>query len=177
MARVSCGSGRVWPARRAPVLRLDTLEQLKPQLLRALERAQSYEDERHPEALHPGVPPEALLEGLLQLYPRVATWASDNPLKQHTAPLELRMALLGALVEAIGDPRLSLEQPLSSPWAMETLGRVAYADEHRQAETDAALQAEARKLKNGQQPSAEFTALVSPACTCWMLTRSLMLAM
>ena len=65
----------------------------------------------------------ALLEGLLQLYPRVATWASDNPLKQHTAPLELRMALLGALVEAIGDPRLSLEQPLSSPWAMETLGR------------------------------------------------------
>lgn len=65
----------------------------------------------------------ALLEGLLQLYPRVATWASDNPLKQHTAPLELRMALLGALVEAIGDPRLSLEQSLSSPWTMETLAR------------------------------------------------------
>lgn len=65
----------------------------------------------------------ALLEGLLQLYPRVATWASDNPLKRHTAPLELRMALLGALVEAIDDPRLSLEQPLSSPWTMETLVR------------------------------------------------------
>lgn len=63
----------------------------------------------------------ALLEGLLGLYPRVATWASDNPLKRHTAPLPLRMALLGALVEAIGDPRLSLEQQLSSPWAMETL--------------------------------------------------------
>ncbi len=65
----------------------------------------------------------ALLEGLLRLYPRVATWASDNPLKQHTAPLELRMALLGALVEAIADPRLRLEQSLSSPWAMETLAR------------------------------------------------------
>ena len=56
------------PLEGAPVLRLDTLEQLKPQLLRALERAQSYEDERHPEALHPGVPPEALLEGLLQAF-------------------------------------------------------------------------------------------------------------
>ena len=65
----------------------------------------------------------ALLQGLLQLYPRVATWASDNPLKQHMAPLELRRAFLGALVEAIGDPRLSLEQSLSSPWTMETLAR------------------------------------------------------
>ena len=65
----------------------------------------------------------ALLEGLLRLYPRVATWASDNPLKRHTAPLELRMALLGALVEAIDDPRLTLEQSLSSPWARETLER------------------------------------------------------
>lgn len=65
----------------------------------------------------------ALLQGLLQLYPQVATWASDNPLKRHTAPLELRMAFLGALVTAIADPRLSLEQQLSSPWAMETLAR------------------------------------------------------
>ncbi len=68
----------------------------------------------------------ALLEGLLQHYPRVATWASDNPLKRHTAPLQLRMELLGALVEAIGDRRLSLEQPLSSPWAMETLARARH---------------------------------------------------
>ncbi len=74
----------------------------------------------------------ALLEGLLQLYPRVATWASDNPLKRHTAPLPLRMALLGALVEAIGDPRLSLEQPLSSPWTMETLARARQRWPHRE---------------------------------------------
>lgn len=65
----------------------------------------------------------ALLEGLLQLYPRVATWASDNPLKQHTAPLEQRREMLAALVDSIGDPRLSLEQSLSSPWALETLAR------------------------------------------------------
>ncbi|MEI7952068.1 MAG: nicotinate-nucleotide adenylyltransferase [Synechococcaceae cyanobacterium ELA182] len=63
----------------------------------------------------------ALLEGLLRLYPHVVTWASDNPLKKHTAPLKLRTALLGTLVEAIGDPRLSLEQELSSPWTIETL--------------------------------------------------------
>jgi nicotinate-nucleotide adenylyltransferase len=65
----------------------------------------------------------ALLEGLLGLFPRVATWASDNPLKRHTAPLEVRTALLQALVEAIGDPRLELAQALSSPWAIETLQR------------------------------------------------------
>lgn len=65
----------------------------------------------------------ALLLGLLGLYPRVATWASDNPMKHHGAPLELRSALLGALVEAIGDPRLSLEPQLSSPWAVDTLRR------------------------------------------------------
>ncbi len=65
----------------------------------------------------------ALLEGLLGLFPQVLTWASDNPLKQHGAPLEVRTALLAALVAAIDDPRLSLEQDLSSPWAVETLER------------------------------------------------------
>ena len=65
----------------------------------------------------------ALLEGLLGLFPQVVTWASDNPLKQHGAPLELRTALLAALVGAIDDPRLSLEPELSSPWAVETLER------------------------------------------------------
>jgi len=66
-----------------------------------------------------------LLQGLLSLYPRVATWASDNPQKHHGAPLPLRAELLGALVAAIHDPRLSLEQELSSPWAIETLERAA----------------------------------------------------
>jgi len=66
-----------------------------------------------------------LLEGLLRHFPRVATWASDNPMKAHGQPLERRTALLAALVEAIGDPRLSLEPELSSPWAIETLQRAA----------------------------------------------------
>jgi nicotinate-nucleotide adenylyltransferase len=64
-----------------------------------------------------------LLEGLLGLFPQVVTWASDNPLKRHAAPLAVRIRLLQALVEAIGNPRLSLEQELSSPWAVETLQR------------------------------------------------------
>ncbi|MFZ8942044.1 MAG: nicotinate-nucleotide adenylyltransferase [Gemmobacter sp.] len=68
---------------------------------------------------------QALLEGLLQLYPTVATWASDNPLKQHGAPLEQRAALLGQLVAAIGNPRLRHRQELSSPWAITTLERAA----------------------------------------------------
>ncbi|MEB3169895.1 MAG: nicotinate-nucleotide adenylyltransferase [Synechococcaceae cyanobacterium] len=65
----------------------------------------------------------ALLEGLLAQFPRVATWASDNPLKQHGAPLAARTALLQALVAAIGDPRLQVVPELSSPWTMETLAR------------------------------------------------------
>lgn len=68
---------------------------------------------------------QALLEGLLGLYPRVATWASDNPMKDHGAPLEQRAALLAAVVAAIGDPRLELVQELSSPWAITTLERAA----------------------------------------------------
>jgi len=68
---------------------------------------------------------QALLEGLLQLYPTVVTWASDNPHKQHGAPLEQRAALLGQLVAAIGNPRLSHRQELSSPWAITTLERAA----------------------------------------------------
>ena len=70
---------------------------------------------------------QALLEGLLQLYPQVATWASDNPQKNHGAPLEQRATLLGQLVAAIGDPRLSHRQELSSPWAITTLERAAAA--------------------------------------------------
>jgi nicotinate-nucleotide adenylyltransferase len=65
----------------------------------------------------------ALLEGLLAHFPRVATWASDNPMKPRQAPLEVRIALLAALVEAIADPRLELVQELSSPWAIDTLER------------------------------------------------------
>ncbi len=66
---------------------------------------------------------QALLRGLLAHYPRVATWASDNPMKPRQTPLEVRVALLAALVEAIGDPRLELAQELSSPWGIETLDR------------------------------------------------------
>jgi nicotinate-nucleotide adenylyltransferase len=66
---------------------------------------------------------KALLLGLLELFPRVVTWASDNPLKPRQTPLSVRIALLDALVAAIGDPRLKVVQELSSPWAIETLER------------------------------------------------------
>ena len=65
----------------------------------------------------------ALLLGLLEHFPRVATWASDNPMKPRQAPLDLRIALLAALVQAIANPRLELAQELSSPWAIDTLER------------------------------------------------------
>jgi len=66
---------------------------------------------------------QVLLEGLLQRFPQVVTWASDNPMKRHGAPLALRSALLAALVEQIDNPRLLHRQALSSPFAVETLAR------------------------------------------------------
>ena len=65
----------------------------------------------------------ALLQGLAEHYGAVATWASNNPFKQHGAPLELRAQLLGALVEAIGDPRIHHVQQLSDPRALITVER------------------------------------------------------
>ncbi len=66
---------------------------------------------------------QVLLEGLLERFPRVATWASDNPMKRHGAPLALRSALLHALVNQIANPRLEHLQELSSPFAIDTLTR------------------------------------------------------
>ena len=68
---------------------------------------------------------QALLEGLLSRYGQVSTWASDNPMKQHGAPLELRARLLGTLVQQLGDARLTLAQELSSPFTVITLERAA----------------------------------------------------
>ena len=64
---------------------------------------------------------QALLEGLLSLFPRVITWASDNPMKHHGASLEKRHELLNALVKGINNTNLELVQELSSPWTISTL--------------------------------------------------------
>ncbi len=64
---------------------------------------------------------QALLEGLLKLFPKVITWASNNPLKHHGAPLDKRVALLSALVNEINNPALELAQELSSPLTINTL--------------------------------------------------------
>ena len=66
---------------------------------------------------------QALLEELLQRYPEVATWASDNPKKQHGAPLALRAELLRALVKQIRNPCLKQVQELSDPFTIRTLQR------------------------------------------------------
>ena len=71
---------------------------------------------------------QALLEGLLGLYPAVATWASTNPLKRHGAPLEERAQLLGCLVEAIGNPRLEFAQATEAKRAIVTIAPAS--DDH-----------------------------------------------
>ncbi len=68
---------------------------------------------------------KALLEGLLKIFPKVVTWASDNPMKKHGASLQHRHALLSALVDEIANPHLQLLQDLSSPWTIKTLEKAS----------------------------------------------------
>ena len=64
---------------------------------------------------------EALLSELTQIFPKVITWASDNPEKTHQIPLLKRTQLLRILVKKISHPRLELVQELSSPRTIYTL--------------------------------------------------------
>ncbi|WP_269621787.1 nicotinate-nucleotide adenylyltransferase [Prochlorococcus marinus] len=66
---------------------------------------------------------KALLIGLTKLFPKVVTWASNNPTKKHREPLEKRHELLNALVDSINIPNLELKQELSSRWAIKTVDK------------------------------------------------------
>ena len=68
---------------------------------------------------------KALLTGLLTIFPKVVTWASNNPTKNHGESLQNRHALLNALVEEIANPHLQLVQNLSSPWTIKTLNKAS----------------------------------------------------
>lgn len=67
----------------------------------------------------------ALLVGLAEHYGQVVTWASDNPFKQHGAPLAIRAQLLEALVQDLRDPRIRHNQAISSPRAIDTVTSAA----------------------------------------------------
>ena len=64
---------------------------------------------------------QALLRELTSIFPKVITWASDNPDKSHQIPLLKRTELLKILVKKISHPRLELVQELSSPRTIHTL--------------------------------------------------------
>ena len=64
---------------------------------------------------------EALLSELTKIFPKVITWASDNPDKRHQIPLFKRTQLLRILVKKISHPKLKLVQELSSPRTIHTL--------------------------------------------------------
>ena len=64
---------------------------------------------------------EALLGELTNIFPKVITWASDNPDKKHQIPLLKRTQLLRILVNKISHPKLELVQELSSPRTINTL--------------------------------------------------------
>ncbi len=63
----------------------------------------------------------ALLEGLCKLFPKVITWASNNPFKSHSSSLYQRYELLSMLVNDLSIPNLEINQSLSSRWTITTL--------------------------------------------------------
>ena len=66
---------------------------------------------------------EALLNELTKIFPKVITWASNNPDKTHQIPLLKRTQLLRILVQKISHPKLELIQELSSSRAIYTLNK------------------------------------------------------
>ena len=64
---------------------------------------------------------QALLKELIAIFPKVITWASNNPDKKHEISLKKRTQLLRILVNKISHPNLELVQELSSPRAINTL--------------------------------------------------------
>ena len=64
---------------------------------------------------------QALLKELAKTFPKVITWASDNPEKTHGISLRKRSQLLRTLVKEISHPQLKIVQDLSSPWTINTL--------------------------------------------------------
>ncbi len=64
---------------------------------------------------------ESLLGELIKIFPKVVTWASDNPDKKHQIPLLKRSELLRILVKKISNSKLELVQELSSPRTIHTL--------------------------------------------------------
>ena len=68
---------------------------------------------------------QALLIGLCKLFPKVLTWASNNPGKKHHQSLNQRLELLEALVKTLALPNLELKQSLSHKWAIKTLEKAS----------------------------------------------------
>ena len=66
---------------------------------------------------------QALLSELTKIFPKVITWASDNPDKKHQIPLLKRTELLRIMVKKISHPKLEIVQELSSPRTIHTLNK------------------------------------------------------
>ncbi|MGB3203946.1 MAG: nicotinate-nucleotide adenylyltransferase [Crinalium sp.] len=65
---------------------------------------------------------QTIISGLSQCYDLVAVWASDNPFKQHQAPLQHRAVMLQLLInDAEERNNIILAQELSSTRTIETV--------------------------------------------------------
>jgi len=66
---------------------------------------------------------EQILLCLLNIFPKVVTWASNNPFKLHHYPKDVRSELLNLLVEDINNASLFCKQEISDAKALNTINK------------------------------------------------------
>ena len=69
----------------------------------------------------PTIGHKLILEELSKIYSSVITYASDNPSKEHKESLFFRSLLLRTLIRELSKPEITLNQELSTPYAIETI--------------------------------------------------------
>ena len=69
----------------------------------------------------PTIGHKKILEELSKVYSCVITYASDNPKKKHKENIFFRNLLLKTLIKDINNPKIIINQEISSPWAIESI--------------------------------------------------------
>ena len=71
----------------------------------------------------PTIGHKKILEELAKIYSCIVTYASDNPTKIHREAIFFRSLLLKTLIQDINNPRITFNQSISSPWAIESINK------------------------------------------------------
>ena len=69
----------------------------------------------------PTIGHKKILEELSKIYPFTVSYVSNNPNKNHKEDISIRSHLLKTLIEDLDNPKILLNQSVSSQWAVESI--------------------------------------------------------